>query len=523
MHRLRKMEEEKARKESDLQRLKRDKLVNELRRAKMETEREEHRHKENILKRNREMEESRRQEELRMVEHNQLVNELRMAREEQAKKEIIREEEREQAKVREEETKRQEKTRYEAREKEMLKMTEQMELAKQSQIKEMQLRKEALAAAVVRAKAAEENLLAERKILNDEADLMEEMRVAAETEAYAVEKARIDVGRQAADAFQSHEKSEQQMNQIDKQTRLVELANKGGMVMLAVNAARAKTDTNYTNLKKHRHNAQGSLLGVAQEVSPKEGSRIFGQERMKQITLRNAKKDAFEEKMKFAGKRAPRSVSNGSSSSRASGISAKENRSEELASQEIGRRLLQGWKLLHSPCPTCMHPLMSEFTDGPELCVFCEFENDVQTRGEINYRDDYSSGIKLKLPDNFDTLDPPVIAQLDKSAIRSQSRGHLRRGQLASRRDDPEPTGLSLSRLPQQRPIRSGGSIVTPPKKNFPPRALSQQKPFLPPRQRYNATPPPLPSEDNLLRATSSSRNPVRSRPKPRALSCCRY
>lgn len=498
VNRVRKMEEEKARKEINLQRLERDKLVNELRRAKMETEREEHRYKENILRANREASESRRQEERRMIEHSVLVNELRMVREEQAKKKIIREEEREQAKVREEETKRQEKTRYEAREKEMLKMAEQMKLAKQSQITEIELHKQALAAAVVRAKAAEENLLAERKVLNDEANLMEEKCVAAESEAYAVEKARIDVGRQATDALQSQEKCAQQMNQIDIQTRLVELANTGGMVMRAVNgrpsAERAfvKTDTNYNSSKKHHQNAQGSLLCVAQEASPKEGSRIFGQERMKQLTVmqRNMhKKDASKEKKKFAGKRVSRAVSNGSSSSKASGISAKENRCGELANEEIERRLLQGWKLLHSPCTTCLHPLMSEFIDGPELCVFCEFEDNVQTSEETNYRDDYSSGIKSS-----------AKAQLDKAA----SRGH-RRGQLASRRDDPEPTGLSLSHLSQQSPIRSGVS--------------QQQKSFLPQRQRYNATPPRQTSEGKLFGATSSSRNHERSRSKCRSVS----
>jgi uncharacterized Zn finger protein (UPF0148 family) len=42
-----------------------------------------------------------------------------------------------------------------------------------------------------------------------------------------------------------------------------------------------------------------------------------------------------------------------------------------IVSKEIGKRMLQGWKLLNLTCPTCLMPLMIDENDEHEICVLC--------------------------------------------------------------------------------------------------------------------------------------------------------
>jgi len=155
----------------------------------------------------------------------------------------------------------------------------------------------------------------------------------------------------------------------------------------------------------------------------------------------------------------------------------------DSSEKEVGRRILQGWQLLDSPCPKCMSPLMSESSGGPEVCVFCKPEEDIEL-GEDNFCDDSprcsAKSITLNLQGSLEASDPVEMEELVHSvtggAISRRSRSVSSRRsrskvRLSQRRDGPDITFNSRLRSTRD----------STPKNRLPPSALSS----LPSRQRY--------------------------------------
>lgn len=169
---------------------------------------------------------------------------------------------------------------------------------------------------------------------------------------------------------------------------------------------------------------------------------------------------------------------------------------------------------------------MSESAGGPEVCVFCDPENDVEIgedgedEDDDDFRDDASRGsvsITLELPDDFDVSDPEAMSKLIKSATQSiGSRRSRSRGQFSPKRDNP-PHAVSRNNS-RQRSTRSGGLPKNrlPPGRSGTPRSNTQQQtPLLPPRHQLKHTPPRLTPEGRHSRTQSRTK----SRPKPRTQS----
>ena len=101
--------------------------------------------------------------------------------------------------------------------------------------------------------------------------------------------------------------------------------------------------------------------------------------------------------------------------------------SHDIASREVGRRMQLGWQLLESPCPSCLLPLMSETMGSPEVCVFCDPDDDIEIgdEDEDDVPDDksYSSrrSVTIELPANFNPNDPYAMAQLAAQAAAASS------------------------------------------------------------------------------------------------------
>lgn len=109
---------------------------------------------------------------------------------------------------------------------------------------------------------------------------------------------------------------------------------------------------------------------------------------------------------------------------------------DAIASREVGRRILEGWQLSESPCPTCMKPLMRESFGSHDVCIFCDTTNeDIQSEHVADFEelDDVSvnsrRSITLELPNDFDPSDSDamaaLIAKATKNANKTVSRNRL--------------------------------------------------------------------------------------------------
>lgn len=201
-------------------------------------------------------------------------------------------------------------------------------------------------------------------------------------------------------------------------------------------------------------------------------------------------------------------------------------RDRTSASKEVGRRILQGWQLLDSPCPSCMSPLMSESAGSLEVCVFCDPDGDLELDDDDDFRDDSSRGsvsITLDLPDDFDASDPEAMAKLVQSATKGMiSRQSRSRERPSPTRDDSDPVGLPRSRS-RQRSRSTNESRVMSSRNRLPPAASpirSQQRtPYLPPRPQYKSTPPRLTPENRVSRSRSKPRSKSRSKSRSQSRS----
>jgi len=100
----------------------------------------------------------------------------------------------------------------------------------------------------------------------------------------------------------------------------------------------------------------------------------------------------------------------------------------DLASREVGRRMMEGWQLLESPCPSCKMPLMSEAFGSPEICVFCVPDENVDYGNDNDDNVSVSSrqSVTLEIPEGFDPSDPNAMAALVAKATSSIKGGRGR-------------------------------------------------------------------------------------------------
>lgn len=108
------------------------------------------------------------------------------------------------------------------------------------------------------------------------------------------------------------------------------------------------------------------------------------------------------------------------------------NGRRDAASREVGRRIMDGWQLLDRPCKDCQMPLMSETFGAPEVCVFCETEEQFVDDDLENASMSSRQSITIDIPDNFDPSDPTAMAALISKATSSIKSG---RGRQASERN----------------------------------------------------------------------------------------
>jgi uncharacterized Zn finger protein (UPF0148 family) len=85
-----------------------------------------------------------------------------------------------------------------------------------------------------------------------------------------------------------------------------------------------------------------------------------------------------------------------------------------IVSKEIGKRMLQGWKLLNLTCPTCLMPLMIDENDEHEICVLCGMVAEgLQSTGTestmqptLSFKSTEDNESSLTSPVNFTALVP---------------------------------------------------------------------------------------------------------------------
>ena len=107
------------------------------------------------------------------------------------------------------------------------------------------------------------------------------------------------------------------------------------------------------------------------------------------------------------------------------------NAMRSAASREVGRRILDGWQLTESACPSCQMPLMCEAYGTPEICICCDPDDDIEY-AEDDAADDIScssrQSITLEIPEGFDPSDPNAMAELVARATTSVKSGVMGRG-----------------------------------------------------------------------------------------------
>lgn len=201
----------------------------------------------------------------------------------------------------------------------------------------------------------------------------------------------------------------------------------------------------------------------------------------------------------------------------------------DVASREVGRRMLSGWQLLESPCLTCHLPVLSETMGGPEVCVFCDPDDDIEIadeeeeeeEGDVPDDHSYSSrrSVTIELPDNFNPNDPYAMAQLvaqaaaassgqsvmSRSSRRSRTHGRPQnRGpERPNSRPKPQPYGSS------NRPSIPPGGRMTPTR---PGRQMNRKLPQRPPNRIRSQSPRPESRGSYSSARGGNSRNRNRSR-----------
>jgi uncharacterized Zn finger protein (UPF0148 family) len=183
-------------------------------------------------------------------------------------------------------------------------------------------------------------------------------------------------------------------------------------------------------------------------------------------------------------------------------------RTHDVASREIGRRILDGWQLTEAPCPSCQMPLMCEAFGTPEVCIFCdpddiiEYADDDNVDHNLDQDDDMScssrQSITLEIPDGFDASDPKAMAELVARATSSVKSGMMGSGNASVRRNRiPGSIGgrqRSVSRSRRHAPL---------------PRGPSQS----------SLSPRPTPESRNALPSMRRGRSNSRRMPEPMTIS----
>lgn len=136
--------------------------------------------------------------------------------------------------------------------------------------------------------------------------------------------------------------------------------------------------------------------------------------------------------------------------------SIKFSKHDAVASREVGKRILEGWQLSESPCPTCMKPLMRESFGSNDVCIFCDTNGDIGSECAADFEDldDVSvssrRSITLELPDDFDPSDSnamaALIAKATKNAATSSAYGNkpIARNRLPSQRSGKQAQPVSV-------------------------------------------------------------------------------
>ena len=162
------------------------------------------------------------------------------------------------------------------------------------------------------------------------------------------------------------------------------------------------------------------------------------------------------------------------------------------ANREVGRRILDGWQLLDSPCPTCQMPLMCEAYGTPEVCVFCDPDETMEYGYDDDVADDISvssrQSITLEIPEGFDPSDPNAMADLVSRATRSVS-GMSRGRSAAPRNKIPSMIGgrqrsMSRSRSRKAAPLPPGNRM-----RSQSPRPTPESRNALPSMRRNRVSP----------------------------------
>lgn len=182
------------------------------------------------------------------------------------------------------------------------------------------------------------------------------------------------------------------------------------------------------------------------------------------------------------------------------------NDRRNAASREVGRRIMDGWLLLDRPCDECQMPLMSETFGAPEVCIFCDVDEQVGYDNDMAELDNRSvssrQSITIDIPDDFDPSDPSAMAALISKATSSIKSGRVSRGGPITPRDGiPRAIGgrhrsFSRDRLPIA-PVPRGPRM----------RSRSPAPQFSP--EKRNASPSTRPRSRSISRRASESRSMI--------------
>lgn len=95
-------------------------------------------------------------------------------------------------------------------------------------------------------------------------------------------------------------------------------------------------------------------------------------------------------------------------------------RKHAIVSREIGRRMLEGWKLLDTPCSECVMPLMAEVENGPEICILCgpiaELESKKQVKEEEAKKAQEAATEKAMAEERERLAEKERVAELERQA-----------------------------------------------------------------------------------------------------------
>lgn len=150
-----------------------------------------------------------------------------------------------------------------------------------------------------------------------------------------------------------------------------------------------------------------------------------------------------------------------------------------VASREVGKRILEGWQLSESPCPTCMKPLMRESFGSHDVCIFCDINGGIGSEHAAGFEDldDVSvssrRSITLELPEDFDPSDSNAMAALIANATKTATQSSnkpISRNRLPSQRSgkpmQPVSSRKSRSNAPDMRNSESSKRSSSRPRRS---------------------------------------------------------